>query len=239
MSKGNSHTFALFETLNEYFPPALQNVLILLHHNLYSSCFSSLNGNLSKPMFVFCQSLSYCAFVHTGMEQYFPFPPILSCFGRSSTVFSWYIVDSTTMLLHHNFYSSGFSSLSGNLSKTMFVFCQSLSYCATVHTGMEQYFPIPSILSCFGRSSTVFSWYIVDSIGLFDDSSGFPLFTTKSAVLFYRLGPRFYARKKITSKISEKVYKLSLEIYWNTSQETIVNITGIIHLSCHDIFGEI
>ena len=213
MLKGNSHTFALFETLNEYFPPALQNVLILLHYNLYSSCFSSLNGNLSKPMFVFCQSLSYCAFVHTGMEQYFPFPPILSCFGRYSTVFSWYIVDSTTMLLHHNFYSSGFSSLSGNLSKTMFVFCQSLSYCATVHTGMEQYFPIPSILSCFGRSSTVFSWYIVDSIGLFDDSSGFPLFTTKSAVLFYRLGPRFYARKKITSKISEKVYKLSLEIY--------------------------
>ena len=28
-------------------------------------------------MFVFCQSLSCCAFLHTGIQQYFPFPPIL------------------------------------------------------------------------------------------------------------------------------------------------------------------
>ena len=87
----------------------------------------------------------------------------------------------------------------------MFVFCQSLSYCAFLHTGMQQYFPFPPISSCFGRSSTVFSQYSVDSIGPFDDSSDFPL-PMKSAVLFYRPGPRFHARKNITSQISRKVY---------------------------------
>ena len=78
----------LFVTLNESFPPALPNFFDLLHHNLYSSGFASLSGNPNKPMFVFCQSLSYCAFLHTGMQQYFPFPPILSCFGHSNRVFS-------------------------------------------------------------------------------------------------------------------------------------------------------
>ena len=67
--KWNSHTYVLFVTLNESFPPALRNVLILLHHNLWSSGFASLSGNLNKPMFIFCQSLSYCAFLHTGMNS--------------------------------------------------------------------------------------------------------------------------------------------------------------------------
>ena len=78
----------LFVTLNKSFPPALRNVLILLHQYLNSSGFATLSGNLNKPMFVFYQSLSYCALLHTGMQQYFPFSPTLSCFGRSSTVFS-------------------------------------------------------------------------------------------------------------------------------------------------------
>ena len=73
---------------NESFPPALQNLLILLHHNLNSSGFVSASGNLNKPMFVFCQSSSHCAFLRNGIQPHFPFPPVLDCFGRSSTVFS-------------------------------------------------------------------------------------------------------------------------------------------------------
>ena len=78
----------------------------------------------------------------------------------------------------------------------MFVFYQSLSYCAFfLHTGMQQYFPFPPVLSRFGRSSTVFSYYVVDSKGLCDNSSDFPLFA-KSAVLSYHPGHRFHAGKR-------------------------------------------
>ena len=86
--KWNSHTYVWFITLNESFPPALRNVLILLDHNQSSGFASLSSGNLNKRIFAFSQSLSYCAFLHTGMQQYFPFLPILSCFGSSSTVFS-------------------------------------------------------------------------------------------------------------------------------------------------------
>ena len=106
-----------------------------------------------------------------------------------------------SLLLHHNLYSSGFASLSENLNKsiqTYLVFSQSLSHCTFLHIEMQHYFPFPPILSCFSRSSTVFSYCMVDSIGLCDNSSDFPLFM-KSAVLFDHLGPRVYARKNITS----------------------------------------
>ena len=63
--KWNSHIYVLLVTLNEYFPPALRNVLILLHHNLYSSDFASLSGNLNKPMFVFLPIfVILCIFAH-------------------------------------------------------------------------------------------------------------------------------------------------------------------------------
>ena len=52
--KWNSHTHVLFVTLNESVPPVLQNVLILLHHNLYRSGFAPLSENLKKFIFVFC-----------------------------------------------------------------------------------------------------------------------------------------------------------------------------------------
>ena len=74
-----------------------------------------------------------------------------------------------------------------------------MSYCALLHTGMQQYFPFPPILSCFGCSRRVFLQYIVDSIGLCDDPSDFPLFA-KLAVLFYCPGPHFHAGKKLRHK---------------------------------------
>ena len=65
--------------------------------------------------------------------------------------------------------------------------------------------PFPNYISCFDRSNTVFSLYIVDSIGLCDNSSDFLLFT-KSAVLFYRFGPRFHAVKKLHHRWQERSY---------------------------------
>ena len=59
--KWNLHTYVIFVTLNESFPPTLRNVLILLHHNLYSSGFASLCGNINKPLFV---SANLCHNLH-------------------------------------------------------------------------------------------------------------------------------------------------------------------------------
>ena len=80
-------TSVIFITWSKSYSPALRNVLILLYRNLYSTDFGSFFGNLKKTLFVFCQFLWYYTFLHTQIQQYFPFPFILSCFGRSSTVF--------------------------------------------------------------------------------------------------------------------------------------------------------
>ena len=53
----------------------------------HSFGLESLSGNLKKPMFVCWLSLSCCAFLHTRMQQCFPFLHSLSCFCCSSTVF--------------------------------------------------------------------------------------------------------------------------------------------------------
>ena len=62
-----------YVTWSESFPPSLWNTLVLVNHSLYSSSCSSVSGNLNDLMFVFFLCLSYCAFLHTGIQPYFPF----------------------------------------------------------------------------------------------------------------------------------------------------------------------
>ena len=65
----------------------------------------------------------------------------------------------------------------------------------------------------------------MDSTGSFDDSSDFPI-PAKSAVLFYRPGPRFHARKKIALYISGKVYSVRMR------EDADQNNSEYGHFSC-------
>ena len=101
--KWNSHTGVICN-LKQIFPTSSSEDFHFVIPKLIQFWLCIFTWKL-KLMFVFWLSLSHYAFLHT-MQQFFPFLPIISCFGRSSSEFSWFIVASITGLCAKKFTKS-------------------------------------------------------------------------------------------------------------------------------------